>query len=109
MLVHWLSAFLVTQVVEVPIYARSLRHRAHRWQWAFGASVVTHPIVFFIFPRLGIGDYWETVLYAEAFAVGIEAAYLSRLGVSYSVLWAMGANALSVAIGLGLRSLIGWP
>lgn len=105
----WLSAFAVTQAVEVPIYARALAHRSHRWWWAFGASLITHPVVYWVFPRLWPGEYWTVVAAAEAFAVAVEAGYLTALGVQRSVAWALIANASSVAVGLGLRWAIGWP
>lgn len=108
-IVAWLSAFAITQAVEVPIYARALAHRGHRWGWAFGASLVTHPVVFWVFPRVWPGDYWSGVAAAEAFAVSVEAIYLGALGVERSIAWALLANGLSVAVGLGLRWAIGWP
>ena len=36
---------------------------------AFGASILTHPIVFFVFPKLGFETYWTMVSAAEAFVV----------------------------------------
>jgi hypothetical protein len=36
----WLQAFVFTQIVEVPIYMRSMRCSV--WA-AFGASAITHP------------------------------------------------------------------
>lgn len=102
----WLSAFAVTQAVEVPIYLRALPGRPVA---CFAASLVTHPVVFFVFPEVWPGSYWAQVAAAEAFAVGVEAAYLSALGVSRSVWWALGANAASLAVGLTLRQLVGWP
>ncbi len=101
----WLGAFAVTQLVEVPIYLRATRGR---WVVAFCASLLTHPVVFFGFPRW-FGEYWTGVAAAEAFAVGVEAAWLSGFGVRRSVWWALFANALSVAVGLGLRAAVGWP
>ena len=109
MFFSWFSAFIVTQAVEAPIYRLSLDARRTPWRLALGASVITHPVVFFVFPNLGFSSYWESILYAEAFAIALEAAYLSCLGVSYSVLWAGLANGLSVAVGLSLRATIGWP
>lgn len=108
-LVAWISAFAVTQAVEVPVYGRALRARPRRWLWAFGASALTHPVVFFAFPWLWPGGGWSMVAAAEAFAVAVEAAYLSALGVERSVAWALLANGLSVAVGLGLRAAVGWP
>ena len=77
----WLSAFLVTQLVEVPIYhcAAPTRWGAKRLYVAFGASILTHPIVFFVFP-MGFENYWTMVSAAEAFAVITGAVYLSRFG-----------------------------
>jgi hypothetical protein len=107
MLLGWLGAFAVTQAVEVPIYARALRGR---WAVAFGASLLTHPVVWFGFPvwfrSLG---YARHVALAEAFAVAVEALWLSRFGVRRSVWWALAANAASVAVGLTSRWLWGWP
>lgn len=108
-LASWLSAFAVTQIVEVPIHARALAHRRRRWRWAFGASLTTHPVVYWVFPWLWPGEYWTVVAAAEAFAVGVEALYLTALGVQRSVAWALLANAASLAVGLGLRWAIGWP
>ncbi len=102
----WLGAFALTQLVEVPIYLRALRGRL---AWAFGLSLLTHPIVFFVFPRLVEGPYWAMVSMAEAFAVAVEAALLSALGVERSLWWALLANGCSVAASLLTRSLIGWP
>ena len=107
--IAWCSAFLVTQVVEAPIYARALIPRPRRWILALGASTVTHPIVFFVFPNLGFETYWIGVSWAEAFAVAAEALYLSALSVRYSVIWSLVANGASVAVGLGLRYWTGWP
>ena len=105
----WLSAFLVTQLVECPIYARVLRQRLHPWRLAFMLSAITHPIVFFIFPKGSWGGYWSMVSAAELFAVVSEALLLSALGVKRSIAWALVANAASVTVGLGLRWGLNWP
>ena len=99
---------LVTQLVECPIYARVLRQRPHPWRLAFMLSAITHPIVFFIFPK-GLGGYWSMVSAAELFAVVSEALLLSALGVKRSIAWALVANAASVTVGLGLRWWLNWP
>ena len=108
-IIAWLSAFVLTQLVECPIYVWALRPRRNVWAWAFLASAITHPLVFFVFPTLELGSYWNNVAYAEAFAVCIEAAYLSALSVRYSVLWALLANGTSLVVGLTLRHWAGWP
>src|SRR5262249_35014609 len=60
MLLEWIYAFLFTQAVEVPIYVFALRGGpetppqralAKRVLIAFGASALTHPIVWFVIPQ----------------------------------------------------------
>ena len=106
---RWAAAFAVTQAVEAPIYAYALRGRPRRWAWALALSAVTHPVVFFAFPRLWPGGWLHQTLAAEAFAVAVEGALLSRLGVARSLAWALLANGASVAVGLTARHLWGWP
>lgn len=114
----WLGAFLFTQVVECPIYARALRD-VERRRWlrllvAWGASTITHPIVWFLIPELWLqsgraGGYWGMVVVAEAFAIAVEALYLWGFGVRRAMAWALGANLASVCLGLLSRHLFGWP
>lgn len=114
----WLSAFAFTQAVEVPVDACALaRHGPHRARWkraviGFGASAVTHPVVWFVFPRLarrwGQG-YAVMVVEAETFAVVVEAAYLGAFGLRHALLWSIVANAASAGLGLVMRHLVGWP
>ena len=116
----WLGAFVFTQGVEVPIWAfalrrhRRLQSRAEPWPlWAcvmvgFGASAITHPFVWFAFPRY-IADYLTMVLVAEAFAVGVEALYTGMLGLRWALGWSLLANAASALLGLASRQVFGWP
>jgi len=76
---------------------------------AFLASALTHPVVFFAFPYLEVDAYWVMVAYAEAFAVSVEAVFLTLLSVPYSIIWALVANGLSLAVGLVLRHWLSWP
>jgi hypothetical protein len=104
---RWLAAFLLTQVLEAPIYRRA----GASWRTALLASTVTHPVVWFGFPllgRVGLG-YWGMVAAAETFAVGLEALWLSTHGVRRALAWSLLANATSVCGGLLLRALFGWP
>lgn len=116
----WLDAFLLTQVVEVPIYllalARLEPRRPARLAVAFGASAVTHPFVWFVIPDLVYaawnplpGSYAVLILLAESFAVGVEAGWLRAFGLRRALLWALGANMASFGAGQALRLLIGWP
>lgn len=76
---------------------------------AFGASTITHPIVWFVFPRLITGSYWTMVAAAETFAVVVEALYARAFGLRYALAVSLLANAASALLGLGSRYLFGWP
>lgn len=90
---HWLIAFAVTQAVEVPLY---LRATERKWVAAFGASLITHPIVWFLFPRYWPRGHWETMVACSVlFAVAVEAAWLASFGVKRPIEWALLANAAS--------------
>ena len=103
----WLIAFTFTQAVEVPIY---LWARAG-WRAALLASSFTHPLVWFGFSTVrGWGlSYSATLVVVEAFAIIIEAVWLSSQGVKRAFLWSLGANLTSVTLGFASRAVFGWP
>ncbi|MFO7561957.1 MAG: hypothetical protein R6X02_04895 [Enhygromyxa sp.] len=112
----WLSAFGLTQAVELPIYLRALREDEPVIERlpaaiavAFGASALTHPIVWFVFPTLISGSWLSMVLVAELFAIAAEAAWLRGFGLRRALAWAAFANAASVLVGLASRALFDWP
>lgn len=123
-LAHWAFALLFTQVIEVPIYMRGLRVGPLK---AFGASALTHPVVWFVIPavwaalyRFAAGadarfalspaaQFWGYGVLAEGFAVAAEAAYFHALGAKKTLRWALLANAVSALIGLASSRLTGWP
>lgn len=105
----WLAAFALTQAVEVPIYAICLKNRRLRWAWAFVASLITHPCIFLLLPRIWPGGHLTYVASAEAVAVGGEAIDLAALGVPRSIAWALLANGASLGAGLASRALFAWP
>jgi hypothetical protein len=105
----WLAAFTLTQLIEVPIYARALRGRRMRWVAAFGASALTHPVVWWVFPRLWPAGYWSMVLAAEAFAVLVEALYLRLFtGLPRALAWSLAANGASCGAGFVVYAALGW-
>lgn len=109
---RWLIAFAFTQIVEVPIYLWALRGHnpslAKRLGLAFGASAITHPVVWFVFPLL-VPHYWVMVLCAEAFAVLAEAAWFAAFSLPRALAWAFAANGASVVLGFTSRWLFGVP
>jgi hypothetical protein len=127
--VNWLWAFLFTQAVEVPIYVVGARTRIDE---GFCASAITHPIVWFVWPALFdrlfgatlapgsamyaplFGTSWTPaylvmVVFAEAFAFGVEGAYLRWLKKSSPFMWSLAANAASLGLGLVSRAIFGVP
>lgn len=115
-LTRWAAAFLLTQAVEVPVYLRALRTgalagrpAAVRFAAAFAASLVTHPFVFLLLPRLWPGSYLGYVAAAEAVAVLVEALWLRAWRVESPLAWSLGANAASTAVGWVCRGVFGWP
>ncbi len=133
-MLRWLLAFAFTELVEVPLYARALRRQGvlegllAACAVGFGASLITHPIVWFAIPRWWIALYlfaldhapWvriesPTARYAamgvlsECFAVLVEAVYLRAWGLRRALAWSLAANVLSVTLGLACRAVFGVP
>jgi hypothetical protein len=103
----WLFAFSVTQAVEVPIYC--LAHRPpNRVAKAFGASAITHPIVWLVFPLIAHASYWAAAAIAEVCVVAVEALYTKAFGVRRAWAWSLFANVASCAIGFGVYRALGW-
>jgi hypothetical protein len=103
----WLTAFAFTQLVEVPIYSVGLRVR---WWAAFGASAITHPLLWFVIMPLAPLTFGARVGLGEAFVVLAEAAYF-RLGWRrpHALTWSLVANAASFGLGLLCRRWFGAP
>jgi hypothetical protein len=139
-LTAWLAAFVATQVFESPIHAVALswawrgdtthadslpsaattaaggsrwwRPTPRVWFTALIPSSLTHPVVWFVFPRLFPLDWFTMVVAAETFAVLGEALILRglapRLGFIGALCVSVVANATSLGLGLWLRSTTGW-
>lgn len=105
-LAAWVRAFVLTQLVEAPIYRKI---GEVRWWAALAPSAITHPFVWFVFPHLrahGV-SYLGMAAAAETFAWLSEAAFLAlvckirpRRALALSLL----ANAASVVVGLLFRA-----
>ena len=105
----WLSAFLITQLIECPIYVRALTGQRFRWVIAFGASSISHPLIFLVVPLFWGGDWLGYLIFAEGIAVFMETLWLQWWKVQRPLFWALLANGCSLATGLGLRWFLGWP
>lgn len=112
MIVAWLVAFVFTQVVEIPIY-RAMLHVSR--PTAFGASAITHPFVWFVFPLLRMRFSFVTA-FSELFAWLVEAAWFVlvtrrtlRIGLGRALFVSFVANAASEGLGLLSRHWFGWP
>jgi hypothetical protein len=104
----WLRAFLLTTVIEVPVLLALTRDSALGWQRraAYGlmGQLMTHPLVWFVFPTIpGITGRTALTL-SELFAWLGEAALYALAGVARTPLRAVGvagiANGVSLAVGL---------
>jgi len=101
----WLEAFILTQLVEVPLYCWLLSSGA-LWRRAlvgFIATTITHPIIWFVLHAMATS--WNLsheiyLLMAESYAVGVEGLFLWAL--SYAKPWrlALLINMASFALGL---------
>jgi hypothetical protein len=104
-------AFLLTQIVEVPLY-RWLAPVT--WPKSFSLSAVTHPAVWYVIPPLCYGwglSYHAMIWIAELFAWSVEAAMLRGYGVRWrrALVVSLCANGASVLVGMATRSWFGWP
>jgi hypothetical protein len=104
----WLTAFIFTQLIEVPIYFRALPCSLLA---AFGASAITHPIVWFgFFSPTWHADYSTRLILAELFAWLAEAAYFRFfMKKKRALIWSGVANASSLSFGFLSRYLFGTP
>jgi len=103
----WLFAFTVTQVVEAPIYRLALAP-PHRLAKALGASALTHPVLWLVFPLFESSSYATSAAVAEACVVAVEALYLTALGVRRPWAWSLLANAASCGVGFAVYRALGW-
>ena len=108
----WLTAFALTQSIEVPTYWLGTRHMGlqalERLGIGFGCSALTHPVVWFLlwpwlFPTIG---FWPFFAVAETFAVAGEALYLRVFGVKHPVRLSLLANSISATVGLAVHAFL---
>jgi len=111
----WLSAFLLTQLIEAPIYLH--RHGGGLWRragalkalsLALAPTCATHPLIWWPLHAYAHARGWSYLTYAltaEGAVVVAEGWLLWALGARRPLRVALLANALSALAGLALRAL----
>ncbi|MCK9462083.1 MAG: hypothetical protein M0R80_20850 [Proteobacteria bacterium] len=107
----WWSAFLLTLVFEVPVYALLTRGKVTAWRAVVSAvlcSAVTHPLLWFAWKRLGM-SYAAYLVTGELLVVAVESAIFWKAagGLTFrqAALTALAANAASCLAGLLLQRM----
>jgi hypothetical protein len=110
MILAWLRAFSVTVVIEVPLVVLLTRDLSSRWPrraaLALFGQLTTHPLVWFVLPRVPGLTLWQITLVSELFAWLAESVLYATVLEDLRPLRAVGiagvANAASFAVGLVL-------
>jgi hypothetical protein len=110
----WLVAFLITVAVEAPIVLALTRGVAARLPRRLAlvvfAQLATHPLVWFVFPRIAGLTGRTSMLLSELWAWLAEAAFYAIVFTGLGPLRALGVSALangaSVAVGLLASGLV---
>ena len=102
---QWAVAFVLTQVVEIPVYLAFARRLplGRRWLYAASTSAVTHPLLWFALP-------WHAAVTPQVHAALVVAGELGVVAAEASIgrafraprplLAAAVANTTSVLVGL---------
>lgn len=104
----WLRAFLLTALIEVPIVLALTREgpvpTPRRLALAFFAQLVTHPLVWYVFPNLSGLSHTSTLVLSELWAWLGEAVFyavaLAPIRPARAVGVAALANGASFGVGL---------
>jgi hypothetical protein len=106
---QWLYAFAFTQAVEIPIYMRPLKGR---YVVAFGASAITHPVLWFVCPLIPFFRDQNGIYCAEGLVVLVEAVWIYCFGVRpplQALIWSGVANGMSYGLGLVSQYFFNFP
>jgi hypothetical protein len=103
----WLGAFLVTCAIEIPLVLAFTRENgppSRRALVALGAQLLTHPLVWFVFPGFAVLSPNAQFVAAELVAWLVEGAFYALMLRDLAPLRAFGiagiANGLSFGLGL---------
>lgn len=109
---EWARAYALTQLIEVPVYLYAARRLppAKRWIFALGASTLTHPALWYLFPwpddPEAAGGYLTVTVIGELWVFLTESLWGMVLRVPRPWLWSFIANAASFAAGLTVNALL---
>jgi hypothetical protein len=103
----WLTAFLLTQAIEIPLYLWAGRRvpAGRRIAAAAGASALTHPLLWLCFPW-DAGNYLRSFFTGECLVVLAETAVLLKAGFPRPLAVSVLVNAASCAVGLLTGALL---
>ncbi|MFO1485274.1 MAG: hypothetical protein U1F71_18075 [Verrucomicrobiaceae bacterium] len=106
----WLTAFLLTQVIEAPLYwiAAHTLSAPKRATYAFGASTLTHPVIWFCLPWQ-TSPYVPLLIVAETFVITVEGLWGRLWNVPRYWKASMVANVASLCVGSMIRWLLLYP
>ena len=107
----WLTAFVWTCAIELPIYVGFLRRYFGRW-WApvlvaMGLNITTHPVLWFVVPQFQ--PYWKWVVCAEL-GVWVTETLLCTAVLSRMTSWrsALLQGALTAFVANLVSTLVGF-
>ncbi len=109
---RWLTAFILTLAIEIPIASVMLAKREPRTGRRIAliafANLATHPLVWFVFPKLLL-PYLAQLTLAEFWAFGLEAIFYTmvfNIRPARAALVSFTANAVSATLGYYLMRAI---
>lgn len=109
----WIMAFSLTQVLEITVGMLVWRDKEvspfRKIRIVFCASLLTHPMVWFIFPQIrdeGGFSYGQYILMAESYAYGVEALYYYALRVQRPIVLSVLTNSCSFLTGMLLYEYV---
>ena len=106
----WLRAFLLTVAVECPLVMLLTAESRLTWSkracLVIAAQLMTHPLVWYVFPAIPGLSRFSTLVLSELWACIAEAAFYALVDVAPTKLGAVGITALANGASLGLGFLL---
>ncbi|MCU0681698.1 MAG: hypothetical protein MUF34_05490 [Polyangiaceae bacterium] len=105
----WLRAFLLTVLIEVPLVLALTRESPvparRRLALAFFAQLTTHPLVWYVFPKVGLPGLWPLTL-SELWAWWGEALFYLAAFAPLRPWRAIGVAGVANGVSFGLGLLV---